>query len=110
VTLHAGVVRRVVQGTVQDLENMDLKTKLGFLRKNKQWKCMNKWEALKEHEKTWKTNGLHDLQFKVLGERSLDPNTEGVSKATLITVDVKLNGNHWANKQCGIDDIIIWDK
>jgi hypothetical protein len=25
------------------------------------------------------------------------------AKATKITVDVKLNGNHWANNKCGIE-------
>jgi len=88
------------KGTIQDLENMDLTTKLNFLRKNKKWKCMVKWEAMDEHETTWKTNGLSDLQYQKLEEKSLDP--EG-GKATLITVDVKLNKDHWANDKCGVD-------
>ena len=45
-------------GTITDLEEMTLEEKLGFLRENKSWKCMVKWEVLKEHEETWKTNGL----------------------------------------------------
>jgi hypothetical protein len=28
------------------------------------------------------------------------------SRATKITVDVKLNGNHWANEKCSMD--FVW--
>lgn len=53
-------------GTIRDLEDMDLHTKLNFLKQHKKWKCMVKWEALKENEQTWKTNGRHDLDYKIL--------------------------------------------
>jgi hypothetical protein len=85
-------------GKLVDLEDMTLHEKLNFLRDNKQWKCMVKWEALEEHEKNWKTNGLADLKYKVLKTTDLD-DTE---KATLLTVDVMLN-NHWADDKCGVD-------
>lgn len=109
------------KGTITDLEQMDLKEKLSFLRTNRNWKCMVKWEALEEHEKTWKTNGLADLSYKVLEMVDLDkgkkPKSQGgsdgdgnglpyKSRATKITVDVKLNGNHWANDKCGMD--YVW--
>ena len=72
---------------------------------------MVKWEALKEHEQTWKTNGLSDLSYKVLETKPLDTNNRiSKSKATLVTVDVKLNGNHWANDKCGIDFMGDWNK
>ena len=45
---------------------MTLTEKLDFLRSNKEWKCQMKWEALKEHEATWKTNGLADLKYTLL--------------------------------------------
>jgi len=67
---------------------------------------MVKWEALDEHEKTWRVNGLADLKYSVLNMVDLDKGKmkEGVpSRATKITVDVKLNGNHWANDKCGMD-------
>jgi predicted glycosyltransferase involved in capsule biosynthesis len=86
------------KGTLVDLEAMTLTEKLDFLRQNKEWKCMVKWEALEEHEKTWKTNGLADLKYKVLGETPLDEN----KKSTKLTVDVMLNGNHWANDKCSV--------
>ena len=87
------------KGSLRDLEEMDLGEKLSFLRSHKEWKCMVKWEALDEHEKTWKTNGLADLKYQVLEQKPLD----GKNKSSKITVDVKLNGNHWANAKCGVD-------
>ena len=86
-------------GTLIDLEEMDLQQKLGFLREHKEWKCMVKWEALDEHKTTWKKNGLADLNYKVLETASLDKS----KKATKVTVDVKLNGDHWSNQKCGVD-------
>ena len=65
---------------------------------------MVKWEALDEHEKTWKTNGLANLNYKVLETKPLDTKDLSTAKATKITVDVKLNpNNHWANEKCGVD-------
>jgi hypothetical protein len=66
---------------------------------------MNKWEALEEHEKTWKTNGLSDLSYSILHMKDLDEDRKSTerSRATLISVDVKLNGQHWTNKKCAID-------
>jgi len=88
------------KGTIHDLENMSLKEKLNFLRANKQWKCYVKWEALEEHEKTWKTNGLTDLTYAILSKKAL-PETN--DKGTLLNVDVKLNGEHWTNNKSGVD-------
>ena len=88
-------------GTIVDLEDMDLTTKLGFLKENKSWKCMVKWEALDEHVKTWQTNGLADLSYDIQRITRLDK--DGESKVTKLTTDVKLNGNHWANDKCGVD-------
>ena len=87
---------------------MSLKEKLNFLRENKAWKCMSKWEALDEHESTWRTNGLHDLKYQVIGTKALfdDDGGEGGlgrGRATKITVNVQLNGNHWSNDKCGIE-------
>jgi len=48
--------RRSVE-LIRDLEAMALKEKLSFLRQNRSWKCMVKWEALEEQNATWKTNG-----------------------------------------------------
>eukprot|EP00985_Skeletonema_marinoi_P020034 scaffold11714_cov123-Skeletonema_marinoi.AAC.2 len=92
-------------GTIQDLEMMDLKTKLGFLKENKEWKCMVKWEALEEHAKTWRVNGLADLSYDILKIERMDKEDEdeGGSKVTKLTTDVKLNGDHWANDRCGVE-------
>ena len=92
-------------GTIVDLEQMDIDTKMNFLRENKQWKCMVKWEALEEHESTWQSNGLSDLKYDIKGVKKLDrDDVDGAgSKVTLLTVDVQLNGSHWANQKCGVD-------
>jgi len=87
------------KGTLVDLEEMTLQEKLDFLRANREWKCMVKWEALEEHEKTWKINGLADLKYATLKTQFLDDE----KKASKITVDIKLNGNHWSNEKAGID-------
>lgn len=104
-------------GTIIDLEEMSLNEKLNMLREHKEWKCMVKWEALEEHESTWRTNGLADLSYTVLKKEDLDEGkshgTPGSilgdyrSRATKVTVDVKLNGNHWTNDKCGAD--YTWD-
>ncbi len=91
------------RGTIVDLEDMDVGTKMAFLKKNKQWKCMVKWEALDEHAQTWETNGLKDLSYDIKMIKRLDREDGGESKVTKLTVDVKLNGNHWANEKCGVD-------
>lgn len=89
---------------ITDLEDMSLQEKLKFLKRHREWKCMVKWEAIEEHDTTWKTNGLIDLNYKVLDKVSLDTKDIKKSKATKITVDVKLNpNNHWANDKCGVD-------
>ena len=103
------------RGTITDLEDMSLTEKLSFLKSNREWKCMVKWEALDEHEKTWRTNGLADLRYKVLstvalGEDEDDDVDLSLAKVKKITVDVQLNGNHWANDKCGLDFKGDWDK
>ena len=96
---------------MRDLEDMTLQEKLSFLKSHREWKCMVKWEALEEHDKNWKTNGLADLTYKVLKTTPLDSKDLARSKATKITVDVKLNpNNHWANDKCGVDFQGDWDK
>ena len=96
-----------LKDAITDLEAMNLKEKLDFLRGHKEWKCNVKWECLNEHQTTWKNNGLTDLKYEVLNTADLDgERKEGVeysSRATKVTVDVLLNGNHWANEKCGIE-------
>jgi hypothetical protein len=81
---------------------MTLQEKLKFLKRHREWKCMVKWEALEEHGKTWRNNGLADLSYRVLRTAPLDTKDLTKSRATKITVDVQLNGDHWANDKCGV--------
>lgn len=117
-------------GSIADLEEMDLSTKLAFLKARPVLKCMNKNEALAEHDATWRTNGLvvntsgGKLAYRILSQRSFsgdcdppssdstDSGTSGVQSGTAdqqqqhcvrYTVDVMLN-DHWTDERCGIDD------
>jgi predicted O-methyltransferase YrrM len=58
-------VKKITKGTLTDLENMNLKDKLGYL-KQKRLKNMTKWELRKEHSSTWKLNGLSNLKYRLL--------------------------------------------
>lgn len=86
-------------GTLVDLEQMSLTEKLEFLRQHKEWKCQEKWEALEEHDKTWKINGLNNLKYALVESQLMD----STSRATKATVDVQLNGDHWSNEKAGVD-------
>jgi hypothetical protein len=88
------------RGTLVDLEDMTVQEKMDFLRKNKSWKCMVKWELKDEHEKTWKTNGLSDLKYNIVSTTNLHESR----KATKVTVDIKeSNTNHWTWAKAGVD-------
>lgn len=87
------------EGSLTDMEDMNLDKKLAFLRTNKILKCMNKHEVLAEHDATWRSNGLHDLKYTEVARKALDP----AGKCIKVTVDVMLNG-HWTDDRCGIDD------
>mmetsp|Transcript_22489 Transcript_22489/g.27721 ORF Transcript_22489/g.27721 Transcript_22489/m.27721 type:complete len:395 (+) Transcript_22489:99-1283(+) len=90
------------KGTVTDLEQMSIKEKLDFLRSNKAWKCQAKWECLDEHNDTWKTNGLSNLTYTIMDKAVIDDSN---NNATMLTVDCKLNGDHWSNDKCALDFI-----
>jgi hypothetical protein len=90
------------RGTLVDLENMSIQEKIDFLRKNKSWKCMVKWELQDEHEKTWKINGLSDLKYSIINTTNLHESR----KATKVTVDIKASDtSHWTWAKAGVDFI-----
>lgn len=84
-------------GSLQDLEEMTLQSKLQFLKKNPTWKCMNKNEMLEEGDE-WKTNGLSSLRFTELSRTSRNDNCD------VIQVDIMEN-NHWSDLVCKNDDM-----
>lgn len=53
------------KGTIIDLENMNFEQKNKVLKENND-KFMLKYEMLNQHKETWKSNGLSDLNYKVL--------------------------------------------
>mmetsp|Transcript_3141 Transcript_3141/g.4861 ORF Transcript_3141/g.4861 Transcript_3141/m.4861 type:complete len:315 (+) Transcript_3141:84-1028(+) len=81
------------EGSIEDMEGMNLNEKLQFLRQHRDWKCQKKWEVLEEHARTWRSNGLSDLCYNVVD--TVDMN----SMCTKVTVDIKLNG-HWTDGEC----------
>ena len=83
-------------GSLRDLEDMSLKTKLEFLRKNPTWKCMNKNEMLGEGD-NWENNGLKTLRFKELKR------TRRNDHCDIIQVDIMEN-DHWSDLVCKNDD------
>lgn len=83
-----------MKDSIYDLENMALDEKLRFLRQNKQWKCLQKWETsdeLKEIRSNDLTKppwwGLTNLFYIELGRQTLSQHT------TQVTVDIGDNIN-----------------
>jgi hypothetical protein len=81
------------------MEAMNLDQKLAFLRTDKLLKCMNKHEVLEEHARTWKMNGLTDLEFSKVKQEFLF----GEEYCVKHTVDVGIN-HHWTDDRSGITD------
>ena len=82
------------------MEEMSLEGKLTYLRQHNTYKCQKKRELLKEHQSTWKVNGLHDLNYHsrvVIKSEALHPH------CIKITVNVLLNERHWTNDEAGMD-------
>ena len=55
-------------GTYQDLEELSLKRKLRLLRETN-CKCMNKWELLKQHPQTLRSDGLSSVAYTIIEEK-----------------------------------------
>jgi hypothetical protein len=87
------------RGSITDLEEMTLQSKLSFLKGHRDWKCMNKNEVLDEHKDTWQHNGLSNLRYEEIARRPLDPS----GRAIKVKVDIRENG-HWTDLVCGVDD------
>lgn len=85
------------------MEDMTLDEKLQHLRGHQEWKCQKKKELLSEHKKTWKINGLYELNN--VDNMILDIiNLNDV--AVKITVDIGLNpGSHWSNNEASLNFI-----
>lgn len=97
-------------GSITDLEELDLASKLAVLRSS-DWKCyvrrVYRWsgqtartayascsqikrQLLKEHHKTWRCNGLRDLQYELVDAVSLS------ADSTKFTVELFTN-DHWSD-------------
>jgi len=67
-------IQKVRLGSIRDIETdgfgnqMNLQEKLDFLKKNKEWKCHNKWEMKHEDITQWMYNGLCNVHrlFNIL--------------------------------------------
>jgi len=92
------------KGKITDLEDLSLQEKLEYLKEN-ELKFMEKREALAEHEKTWKSNGLNSLNFKKMSDSSCGKNCEK------IVVQLSSNKEPLTQEEQGIalknEDIIV---
>lgn len=79
-------ILKVQKGSIRDLEEMNIEQKMEYLREN-DLKFMLKREALAEHEKTWRNNGLNTLKFRKIGMSSCG------EKCEKITVELDNIGN-----------------
>jgi hypothetical protein len=79
-------IKKPTKGSIIDLENLNLEQKLEYLREN-ELKFMKKREALAEHEKTWRTNGLNNIDYILIGQDSCG------DKCEKIIVDILDNGH-----------------
>lgn len=64
-------------GKITDLEEMNLKEKLEYLKEN-ELKFMEKREAIAEHDKTWQINGINSLKFKEVNISSCGKNCQQI--------------------------------
>ena len=81
---------KVKKGIYEDLENMTLLSKLTLLKGTK-LKNQIKYELNKEHEKTWKTNGVRQTMFQEISRN------ECGHHCIKIVVDIQLNCD-WADQ------------
>ena len=91
------------QGSIIDMEQMDLQSKLQFLKGQELLKCMNRKEILSEHSSTWQSNGLSSFklhpEFKIVDKRY-----HGNDFCVIYTVELALNHNHWSDQRSGETD------
>ena len=82
-------IKKPTKGSITDLENMNLEQKLDYLREN-ELKFMKKKEALAEHEKTWKINGLNSINYTQIGQSSCGDNCETIIVDLMVDDDGSL--------------------
>jgi hypothetical protein len=76
------------EGSIRDLENLNLEQKLEYLKEN-ELKFMKKREALAQHEATWRTNGLNGItDIKILKREPCGTNCEIIDVELMDTPDV----------------------
>ena len=76
------------EGSIRDLENLNLEQKLEYLKENK-LKFMKKREALAQHAATWQTNGLNSLtDIKILKREPCGTNCEIIDVELIDTPEV----------------------
>jgi len=78
-------IQKVHEGSIKDLEQLNLQQKLEYLKEN-DLKFMKKREALAQHDATWRTNGLSNLNIKILKTETCGPNCKLI-EVELTTTD-----------------------
>ena len=79
------------EGSVRDLEYLNLEEKLEYLKEN-DLKFMKKREALAQHEATWQQNGLNQVnEITVVKQDSCGPNCEKIDVELFDTPEIEVN-------------------
>ena len=79
------------EGSIQDLEYLNLQEKLEYLKENN-LKFMKKREALAQHEATWQQNGLNQVnEITVIKQDSCGHNCEQVIVELFDTPDIEVD-------------------
>lgn len=79
-------IKKPTKGSIIDLENMNLEEKLEYLREN-DLKFMRKKEVLAEHSSTWYSNGLNNINYEVIEQKSCGKNCELIQVILLLSED-----------------------
>ena len=88
------------------MEEMNLESKLQYLRENQLLKCNNKKELLQEHESTWQTNGLASFHRYLKNQPPyyLEERIVLSNYTEKFTVELSLN-HHWSDDVCHEQDL-----
>lgn len=83
ITIH----RNTEQGMFHDLENMDLRQKLDWLRVHPEQKNNKKWELKAAHARTWGTNGIRGVDPVPRVTRVVRDPSHGIDTHLYVMVD-----------------------
>jgi hypothetical protein len=75
-------IKKTEEGSITDLENLNIEQKLQILREN-DLKFDKKKEALERHNATWKTNGINNIHLRDFNIKTKDVSSCGTNCETI---------------------------